>query len=52
MTLDSFINGLISIFTLLNDTRIFNVSVLVWLAIVSVFGMIGMFIKGKKEDKE
>ncbi len=52
MSLDNFVNGLITLFTLLNETKIFNVSILVWLAIVSVFGMIGMFIKGKKEDKE
>lgn len=52
MTLDSFVNGIIEIFLLLNETKIFNVPVLVWLAIVAVFGMLGMFIKGKKEDKE
>ncbi len=52
MSLDNFVNGLITLFTLLNETKIFNVSILVWLVIVSVLGMIGMFIKGKKDDKE
>lgn len=50
MTLDDFVNGLISVFTLLNNAKIFNVSILVWLCIGAVFGMVGMFIKGKKDD--
>lgn len=49
MSLNDFVSGVQSGFSMLSEAKLFGIPLIAWLVITCMIGLIGLFIKGTKK---